>query len=67
MRLNEFIEKLEQANGKLSLGIKGQNGVQEIDLLINDDWSFIAEVTIFRDELVEIEQSNQVQNSPSER
>ena len=66
-RLNEFIEKLEQANEKLSLGIKGQSGAQEIDLLINDDWSYIAEVTICRDELVEIEQCNQVQNSPSER
>ena len=66
-RLNEFIEKLEQANEKLSLGIEGQSGAQEIDLLINDDWSYIAEVTICRDELVEIEQCNQVQNSPSER
>ena len=66
-RLNEFIDKLEQANEKLSLGIEGQSGAQEIDLLINDDWSYIAEVTICRDELVEIEQCNQVQSSPSER
>ena len=62
-----FIEKLEQANKKLSLGIEGQKGAHEIDLLINDDWSYIAEVTICHDELVEIEQYNQVQNSPSER
>ena len=49
------------------MGIEGQSGAQEIDLLINDHWSYIAEVTICCDELVEIEQCNQVQNSPSER
>ena len=61
-----LFEKLKEANEKLSLGIGGQNGAQEIDLLINDDWSYIAKVTICRDELVEIEQCHQVQNSPSE-
>ena len=65
-RLNDFIEKLEQANERLSLGIEGQDGAQEVDLLINEDWSYISEVTNCRDELVEIEQSFQVQKSPSE-
>ena len=65
-RLNDFIEKLEQANEKLSLGIEGHDGAQEIDLLINEDWTYINEVTHSRDKLVDIDQSLQVQKSPSE-
>ena len=65
-RLNYFIEKLGQANERLSLGIEGQDGAQEVDLLINEDWSYISEVTNCHDEQVEIEQSFQVQKSPSE-
>ena len=65
-RLNDFIEKLEQANEKLWLGIEGHDGAQEIDLLINEDWTYINEVTNSRDKLVDIDQSLQVQKSPSE-
>ena len=65
-RLNDFIDKLEQTNERLSLGIEGQDGAQKIDLLKNEDWLYITEVTNCRDELVEIEQSFQVQKSLSE-
>ena len=64
-RLNDFSEKLEQANEKLSLGIEGQDGEQEINQLINSDWSFITEVTLCRDDLLDILQSFEVQKSPS--
>ena len=37
-RLNDFSEKLYQANEKLSLGFGGQDGEQEISHLINSDW-----------------------------
>ena len=43
-RLNDFIEKLEQANEKLSLGIEGHDRAQEINLLINEDWTYTNEV-----------------------
>lgn len=65
-RLNEFIEKLEQTNERLSVVIEGQEGAQEIEQLMHEDWSYIAEVTDCRDELVEIQQSLQDQKSPSE-
>ena len=54
-RLYDFFEKLEQAKERLSYGIEGQYGAQEIDLLINEDWSYISEVKNSRDELEEIE------------
>ena len=50
-RLNDFIEKLEQTNKRLSVAIEGQEGEQEMEALINDDWSCIAEVTDCCDEL----------------
>lgn len=65
-RINDFIEKLEQTNERLSVVTEGQDGAQEIEQLINDDWSYIAEVTDCRDELIEIQQSLQAQKSPSE-
>ena len=60
-RLNNFIEKLEQTNERLSVAIEGQKGA-----LMNDDWSCIAEVIDCRDELVDIQQSLQYQKPPSE-
>ena len=65
-RLNDFIEKLEQTNERLSVAIEGQEGAQEMEALINDVWSCIAEVTDCRDELVDIQQSLQDQKPPSE-
>ena len=65
-RLNHFIEKLEQTNERLSVAIEGQEGAQEMEALMNDDWSCIAEVTDCRDELVDIQQSLQDQKPPSE-
>ena len=65
-RLNDFIEKLEQTNERVSVAIEGQEGVQEMEAFMNDDWSCIAEVTDCRDELVDIRQSLQDQKPPSE-
>ena len=65
-RLNDFIEKLEQTNERLSVAIEGQEGAQEMEGLMNDDWSCIAEVTDCRDELVDIQQTLQDQKSRSE-
>ena len=65
-RLNDVIEKLEQTNERLSVAIEGQEGAQEMEALMNDDWSCIAEVTDCRDELVDIQQSLQDQKLPSE-
>ena len=44
-RLNDFIEKLEQTNERLSVAIEGKEGAQEMEALINNDWSCITEVT----------------------
>ena len=65
-RLNDLIEKLEQTNERLSVAMEGQEGAQEMEALMNDDWSCIAEVTDCRDELVDIQQSLQDQKPPSE-
>ena len=65
-RLNDFIEKLEQTNERFSVAIEWQEGAQEMEALMNDDWSCISEVTDCRDELVDIQQSLQDQKPPSE-
>ena len=36
---------MEQTNEKLSVAIEGQEGAHEMEALMNDDWSCIAEVT----------------------
>ena len=64
--MKEFIEKLELTNERLSVVIEGQEGAQEIEQLMEEDWSYIAEVTECCDELLEIQQSLQDQKSPSE-
>ena len=48
------------------MAIEGQEGAQEMEALMNDDWPCIAEVTDCRDELVDIQQSFQDQKPPSE-
>ena len=65
-RLNDFIEKLEQTNERLSVVIEGQEGKLEVEQLINDDWSYIASVIECRDELADIQESLQDQNLPSD-
>ena len=57
-RLNEFITKLEEANEKLSIDIEGQDGAQEIEELIKDNWDYISTVMDCRDELVDIQNSD---------
>ena len=64
--LKEFIEKLELTNQRLLVVIEGQEGAQEIEQLMDEDWSYIAEVTECCDDLLEIQQSLQDQKSPSE-
>ena len=54
-RLNDLIEKLEQSNERLSVVIEGQSGKQEVEQLINDEWSYIASVIECHDELVDIQ------------
>lgn len=58
-RLNDYTEKLEEANEKLSTAIEGRDGAQEIDSLIREDWDFISTVTDCRDELVDIQKTEQ--------
>ena len=65
-RLNDLIEKLEQTNKRLFVAIEGQEDAQEMEALMNDDWSSNAEVTGCRDELVDIQQSLQDQKPPPE-
>ena len=50
----------------MSVVIEGQEGKQEVEQLINDDWSYIASVIECHDELVDIQESLQDQNLPSE-
>lgn len=65
-RQNDFIEKLEQTNERLSVVVDGQDGAQEFEELINEDWLYIAQVVDCRDELMDIQQMLQDQRSPSE-
>ncbi|MEW8545650.1 MAG: hypothetical protein AB2693_19180 [Candidatus Thiodiazotropha sp.] len=65
-RLNDYVEKLEQTNERLSVVIDGQAEAQAIEQLINNDWSYIATVTDCRDELVDIQQSLRDQKPLSE-
>ena len=58
-RLNEFITKLEEANEKLSVAMEGRDGAEEIEELIKEDWEFISSVMDCRDELMDINISEQ--------
>ena len=59
-------KNMSKTNERLSVVIEGQEGTQEVEQLINDDWSYIASVIECRDELVDIQESLQYQNLPSE-
>ena len=65
-RLIEIIEKLEQTDERLSVVIDGHDGAQEVEQLITEDWSYIAEVIDSRYELEDIQQTLQDQMSPQE-
>ena len=58
-RLNDIIEQLEQTDERLSLVVDGQDGAQEVEQLITEDWSYIAEVIDSRYELEDIQQTLQ--------
>ena len=60
-RLNDFVQKLEEADERLSTAIEGQEGVQEVETLIREDWDYISTVTDCRDELMELLKSSQDQ------
>ena len=65
-RLNDIIEKLEQTDERLSVVVEGHDEAQEVEQLITEDWSYIAEVLDSRYELEDIQQSLQVQRSSQE-
>ena len=48
------------------MAIEGQEGAEEMDVLMSEDWSCIAKVIDCRDEFVDIQQSLQDQKPPSE-
>ena len=65
-RLNDTIETLEQTDERLSIVVDGQDGAQEVEQLITEDWSYIAEVVDSRYELDDIQQALHHQRSPQE-
>lgn len=65
-RLNDFQQKLEDTNERLSKEVDGQEGEEVIADLIQGDWEYIATVIDCRDELVDLYSSLQEQESPRE-
>ena len=65
-RLNDFQQKLEETNERLSKEVDGQEGEDEITDLIQGDWEYISTVMDCRDELVDLYSSLQEQESPRE-
>ena len=65
-RLNDFEQKLEVNDERLSTVIEGQDGEQETVGLIKDDWDYISTVMDCRDELAALQMSLQEQGSPRE-
>ena len=65
-RLNDIIETLEQTDERLSIVVDGHDGAQEVEQLLTEDWSYIAEVVDRRYELEDIQQALQDQKSPQE-
>ena len=65
-RLTDFISQLEETDERLSIAVEGQDGAQEAEQLIKEDWSYIAALTDCRDELVDLQNSLQDQKSPAE-
>ena len=57
---------MEQTDEKLSVVVDGHDGAQEVEQLITEDWSYIAEVVDSRYELEDIQQTLQVQRSSQE-
>ena len=65
-RLNDFEQKLEVNDERLSTVMEGQDGEQETVGLIKDDWDYISTVMDCRDELAALRTSLQEQGSPRE-
>ena len=65
-RLNDIIEKLEQTDEMLSVVVDGQDGAQEVEQLITEDWAYISEMVDSWCELEDIQQTLQVQKSSQE-
>ena len=65
-RLNDFQQKLEDTDERLSKEMDGQEREEEIADLIKDDWEYISTVIDCRDELVDLQSSLQEQGSPRE-
>lgn len=65
-RLNDFEQKLEVNDERLSTVIEGQDGEQETVGLIKDDWDYISTVMDCRDELAALQMSLQEQGSSRE-
>ena len=57
---------MEQTDERLSVVVDGHDGAQEVEQLITEDWSYIAEVVDSRYELEDIQQTLQVQSSSQE-
>ena len=64
--MNEFTEKLERTNERLSIVVDGQEEAQEVEQFIIQDWSYISEVIDCQDELIDIQRMLQDQRSPTE-
>ena len=54
-RINDFVQKLEETNERLSTAIEGQDGAQEMEAQIRDDWDYVATIMDCRDELVNLQ------------
>ena len=65
-RINDFVQKLEETNERLSTAKEGQDGAQEMEAQIRDDWDYVAAVMDCRDELVNIQKSFKDQRSPTD-
>lgn len=65
-RINDFVQKLEETNERLSTAIVGQDGAQEMEAQIRDDWDYVATVMDCRDELVNLQKSFKDQRSPTD-
>ena len=65
-RMNDFVQKLEETNERVSTAIEGHDGAQEIGTQISDDWEYVWTDMDCRDELVNLHKSLQDQRSPTD-
>ena len=48
-KLNDFVEKLEDTDNKLSTVVEWRDGAQEIEGLISADWEYISTIQCRKD------------------